>query len=154
MSSGLLNGALNKLVDQANAMLDYFYPVGSYYETSNVDFDPNTDWGGTWEKVDDGLFLQSTQTASKVGTNVAAGLPNITGGGNTCAYGESRGFTVSRWGAFTTGGTYNFKPGTSTTWQTNYLGLQFDASQSNAIYGRSTTVQPPAELVYIWHRTA
>lgn len=140
--------------DITNIMLDYFYPVGSYYETSNVNFNPNTDWGGTWDKLDDGLFLQSTHTASKVGTNVSAGLPNITGGGNTCAYGENRGFTVSRWGAFTTGGTYNFKSGFSSYWQTNYLGLQFDASQSNSIYGNSTTVQPPSKLVYIWHRTA
>lgn len=139
---------------QASMMLDFFYPVGSYYETSNVNFNPNTDWGGTWDKLDDGLFLQSTHTASKVGTNVSAGLPNITGGGNTCAYGENRGFVVSRWGAFTSGGTYNYKPGSSAYWSTNYQGLQFDASQSNSIYGNSTTVQPPSKLVYIWHRTA
>ena len=25
-----------------------FYPVGSYYETSDTSFDPNTAWGGTW----------------------------------------------------------------------------------------------------------
>jgi len=24
------------------------YPIGSYYETSDQSFDPNTDWGGTW----------------------------------------------------------------------------------------------------------
>lgn len=29
-------------------ILDLFYPVGSYYETSNTTFDPNTSWGGTW----------------------------------------------------------------------------------------------------------
>lgn len=27
-----------------------YYPVGSYYETSDSSFDPNTAWGGTWEK--------------------------------------------------------------------------------------------------------
>lgn len=27
------------------------YPVGSYYETSDADFDPSTDWGGTWTLV-------------------------------------------------------------------------------------------------------
>ena len=26
-----------------------FYPVGSYYETSDTSFDPNVAWGGTWE---------------------------------------------------------------------------------------------------------
>lgn len=25
-----------------------FYPVGSYYETSDSNFDPNAEWGGTW----------------------------------------------------------------------------------------------------------
>lgn len=29
-------------------VLDVFYPVGSYYETSDTSFDPNTAWGGTW----------------------------------------------------------------------------------------------------------
>lgn len=32
------------------------YPVGSYYETSDADFDPNTAWGGTWVKVSGGLI--------------------------------------------------------------------------------------------------
>ena len=30
------------------SLLDVFYPVGSYYETSNTSFNPNTSWGGTW----------------------------------------------------------------------------------------------------------
>lgn len=29
------------------SVLDY-YPVGSYYETSDTSFDPNVSWGGTW----------------------------------------------------------------------------------------------------------
>lgn len=35
--------------------LDLFYPVGSYYETQNATFDPNTAWGGTWELEEEGL---------------------------------------------------------------------------------------------------
>lgn len=30
------------------SVIDLFYPVGSYYETSDVNFNPNTAWGGTW----------------------------------------------------------------------------------------------------------
>lgn len=30
-------------------IFDIFYPVGSYYETDNSNFNPNTAWGGTWE---------------------------------------------------------------------------------------------------------
>lgn len=38
-------------------MLDLFYPVGSYYETSDTSFDPNTAWGGTWVEDTDGRVL-------------------------------------------------------------------------------------------------
>lgn len=38
---------LAKLLDN-KSMIDRFYPVGSYYETSNASFNPNTAWGGTW----------------------------------------------------------------------------------------------------------
>lgn len=37
-------------------LLDTFHPVGSYYETSDASFDPNTAWGGTWVKVAGGLI--------------------------------------------------------------------------------------------------
>lgn len=29
-------------------VINTIYPVGSYYETSDTSFDPNTSWGGTW----------------------------------------------------------------------------------------------------------
>lgn len=31
------------------SIFNIFYPVGSYYETSDANFNPNTNWGGTWE---------------------------------------------------------------------------------------------------------
>ena len=36
-------------------LLESFYPVGSYYETSDTSFDPNIMWGGTWVLEDGGL---------------------------------------------------------------------------------------------------
>lgn len=45
-------------------IIDFFYPVGSYYETSNTSFDPNTVWGGTWEEDSAGrdtIAYDSTQ---------------------------------------------------------------------------------------------
>lgn len=38
-------------------LLDFFYPVGTYYETSDSDFDPNTTWGGTWVQDSKGKVL-------------------------------------------------------------------------------------------------
>ena len=37
--------------------LDYFYPVGTYYETSDSDFNPNTAWGGIWVEDTKGKML-------------------------------------------------------------------------------------------------
>lgn len=34
-------------------LLDLFYPVGSYYKTTNTSFDPNVFWGGVWEEDTD-----------------------------------------------------------------------------------------------------
>ena len=39
---------------QTKSQLDYYYPVGSYYETSDASFDPNTAWGGTWVRANKG----------------------------------------------------------------------------------------------------
>lgn len=47
--------------------LDYFYPVGSYYETSDTTFNPNTRWGGTWVLETEGKVHVSA------GTNYTAG---------------------------------------------------------------------------------
>lgn len=47
------------------SLIDLFYPVGSYYETSNTSFNPNTTWGGTWVEDTAGsttVAYDSTQT--------------------------------------------------------------------------------------------
>ena len=58
-------------------MLNFFYPVGSYYETSDTLFNPNTTWGGTWELEVEG------QVHISAGTNyeVEGALTNTTDGG-------------------------------------------------------------------------
>lgn len=37
------------------SLLDFCHPIGEYFETSEVDFDPNVYWGGTWVEDTDGL---------------------------------------------------------------------------------------------------
>ena len=46
---------------------DLYYPVGSYYETSDVDFDPNTEWGGTWVLEAAGQVHVSAGTGYTIG---------------------------------------------------------------------------------------
>lgn len=49
-----------------SALLDLFYPVGSYYVTSDANFNPNESWGGTWKLDNDGTALvsKSLETSS------------------------------------------------------------------------------------------
>lgn len=96
-------------------------------------------------------FIQGSTT---VGTNKAAGLPNITGrwpstyvannGPNAVSYGGWSNATNAVYsGGYINGRRYWPAVGSSTD-VNNYDTLAFNASRSNGIYGRSTTVQPPA----------
>lgn len=40
-----------KGLDPQEVLIDAFCPVGSYYETSDISFDPNISWGGIWTKL-------------------------------------------------------------------------------------------------------
>lgn len=51
------------------------YPVGSYYETSDANFNPNNSWGGTWVKLAHNTLLTSL-TYKPNGNTTAIG--NIT----------------------------------------------------------------------------
>lgn len=88
-----------------------------------------------------GRFLQPN---SNVGVQVNAGLPNITGD-----FGKAQ--TVSNdsygQGAFTC--VYEGRVGDANNGATNLYHWTFDASRSSAIYGNSTTVQPPSQTVHI-----
>ena len=83
--------------------------------------------------------------ATTAGTYKEAGLPNITGTGHA-DYNGSNGGTKNVAGAF-----YNASQSTQVYhWPNGWYGastLMMDASRSNAIYGKSTTVQPPAATV-------
>lgn len=45
-----IENQLETLTNLQDQLLDIFYPIGSYYETSDTSFNPNTAWGGTWVK--------------------------------------------------------------------------------------------------------
>lgn len=84
-------------------------------------------------------FLQPSNTA---GTKIEAGLPNITASVITSGANLS---SVS--GAFTASGSTKNRDDNLDT--TGNRVLTFNASLSNSIYGNSTTVQPPSQLVHI-----
>ena len=55
-------------------IVDLVHPVGSYYETSDTSFNPNTAWGGTWVEDTEGLstiaYKASDNDFSTVGATV------------------------------------------------------------------------------------
>lgn len=57
--------------DKANvmrALFDFVYPIGSYYETSDSSFNPNTAWGGTWVLETEGLVHVSSGSTYTTGS--------------------------------------------------------------------------------------
>lgn len=136
------------------------HPVGSIYQTISPENPAVTFGGGTWEKIAQDRVLMGASDTHPAGTTVEAGLPNVKG---TFIAALRDGFTNDSHtritGAFYENGTTTGESGYNSI-STN-VGIPsggapfgFDASRSNSIYGRSTTVQPPAYFTYTWLRTA
>ena len=124
------------------------FPVGSIYQSTDPT-SPAALFGGSWEEIASERVLMGASSTHAAGTTVKAGLPNITG---TLSNVMGTFFnSPSGSGAFS--GKYmgsSLENGSSG----NYGNISFDASKSNAIYGRSSTVQPAAYYVHIWRRVA
>ena len=61
---------------------DIFYPVGSYYETTDASFDPNAVWGGTW--VREQAVIHPTGASGRINArNTAVATTTDTTSGHT-----------------------------------------------------------------------
>jgi hypothetical protein len=121
------------------------YPVGSIFQTVSTT-SPAALFGGTWQEIAFNRVLMGASRTHAAGTTVEAGLPNITGS----FVANVRYSSHETSGAFTAG-----NPLISTGAENNdakVYKFSLDASKSNAIYGRSNTVQPAAYYVHIWKR--
>ena len=143
VGSGLKVTADGKLSADALAA----YPVGSIYQSTNST-SPAALFGGTWEQIASERVLMGASSSHAAGTTVKAGLPNITG--SFVADVKKGEHKVS--GAFTAGNVIA-STGEYNSFSDVYK-FSLDASKSNAIYGRSATVQPAAYYVHIWRRVA
>ena len=92
-------------------------------------------------------FIEGAGT-NPVGTEMSAGLPNITGTFGIKGNGSSGVWGYSE-GAFTPSstGTTIFFNGTTAGNSESIGYYDFNASKSNSIYGNSNTVQPPAVVM-------
>ena len=123
------------------------FPVGSIYQ-STARTSPAALFGGTWQEIAQNRVLMGAGSGHAAGTTVEAGLPNITG--SFVADVKKGEHKVS--GAFTAGSAIA-STGEYNSFSDVYK-FSLDASKSNAIYGRSATVQPAAYYVHIWRRVA
>ena len=157
MRDGVTGIPTGTLVQQFRAVIDAlkgeaadklgYYPVGSIYQSTDPT-SPAALFGGTWQEIAQNRVLMGAGSGHAAGTTVEAGLPNITG--SFVADVKKGEHKVS--GAFTAGNEI-----ASTGEYNNFSDVykfSLDASKSNAIYGRSATVQPAAYYVHIWRRVA
>ena len=149
---------LEEMVDKAiqvavkRALLDA-HPIGSIFLTIK-DENPSAKFGGTWEKLPSSVCLQTADTTHGAGTTIAAGLPNITGQVTSDDNGYYWGAGTTASGAFANAHNGGSHIGANAWSGTRGNGFTFNASRSSAIYGKSTTVQPPAYALIAWRRTA
>lgn len=134
------------------------YPVGSIFQTVSTT-SPAALFGGSWQEIAQNRVLMGASYAHTAGTTVEAGLPNITGSfttkttdiGGSPFSGDANVLSAKGSLAFS-------EKSASYSGYTGHSGsqydIQFDASRSNPIYGRSYTVQPAAYYVHIWRRVA
>lgn len=134
------------------------YPVGSIFQTVSTT-SPAALFGGTWQEIAFNRVLMGAGTGYTAGSTVEAGLPNITGSFTTKSTDVGGSPFSGDTNVLSAKGSLAFsEKGTSYGGYTGHSGsqynIQFDASRSNPIYGRSYTVQPAAYYVHIWKRVA
>lgn len=132
-------------------IFDIFYPIGSYYETSDTTFNPNTahSWYGTWVEDTAGRVLVAQDT-----TQTEFDVVGETGGAKSVT------LNAQQIPAHHHGQTIYWSGGTTT----NQVGVAYDmkgqtnnkfwASYDNEGGGRSHNNLQPYIVIKRWHRIA
>lgn len=128
------------------------FEVGDVLHTTSS-VSPAARFGGTWEEVAQDRALMGASSSHAAGTTAEAGLPNITGSVGRYTSGWRSGPDRQQ-GAFTATGNNSMDLYSSSGGYGEGTYINFNASKSNAIYGKSNTVQPAAYYVHIWRRIA
>ena len=132
-----------------------FYPVGSYYETSDTTFDPNTAWGGTWVLETAGQVHVSAGNATTGTTFTVNGANASSGVGMSDGGEEKHWLTVDEMPTHNHGYYYTGS-GTGTKslawWSQSGNGLSYDIVNTGGNQTHNT--MQPYIVVNRWHRTA
>lgn len=133
-------------------VLNYMYPVGSYYWSSN-DTNPSELFGGTWEQVKDKFILAAGNTYN-VGTQ--GGRSSVQLVANIGAVDDdltTLGDWVSSASAYQQNNIANYSFRYDTMFSASkatYSTVVTDINSANT----STNIMPPYEVAYCWKRTA
>lgn len=131
-------------------LVDLIYPVGTYYETSEINFNPNTAWGGTWILENDGTVLVSKSNVA--GSKFNADISTVVGS-------ETHTLTVNEmpshnhgilWGSTT--GDYYARAIASNVNDTSSQ-ITYDTVKESGGGQPHNNVQP-SKIINRWHRTA
>lgn len=128
-----------------------YHPIGSFFITENTE-SPSSLFGGTWERLPEGYALWTA--SSGAGGTIDAGLPNIAGRVHGLWGGRTFDHSPEASGSLWLGSQITEGSAGGTGWGMYLHDVQLDASKCSNIYGKSTTVQPPAYKAYIWKRVA
>ena len=140
-------------------IFDIFYPIGSYYETSDTNFDPNkaSSWYGTWKEDSKGMVLVGMDTTQSEFKSI-----NQTGGAktHTLTINQIPGHTHSQ-NQWVFNGDTTVASGThyGCSWKTNE-GMMYNnvpsswSSNGNTGGGQAHNNLQPYKVVKRWHRTA
>ena len=132
-----------------------FYPVGSYYETSDTTFNPNTAWGGTW------VLETAGQVHVSAGTSTTSTVFTVNGANASSGVGMSDGGEEKHWLTVDEMPTHNHGyyytgSGTGTKslawWSQSGNGLSYDIVNTGGNQTHNT--MQPYIVVNRWHRTA
>lgn len=126
-------------------LLDVIYPVGSYYETSDTNFNPNNAWGGTWQEDTKGRVLVAYDSDDTSFDNVGE-----IGGSK---YLETHHHTNQHYAVGTNAPGYSGWEGTIATTSGDTGVYLATANTTDAGSGNAGNLQPYI-VVKRWHRTA
>ena len=115
---------------------------------SNDPTSPAEMFGGTWEKIAEDQALMGASTSHPAGSTAEAGLPNVTGNVRNFWYTQR----PSGDGALRVTDLSDSRLPYGNDYYVKIGSFSFNASLSSSIYGKSSTVQPPAYYVNIWKR--
>lgn len=144
--------------------IDKIYPIGSVYISLDPAFNPTNNFIGTWNLIDSGYILQSTKTASVVGTTAgkknitltSLNIPKLTTGNENVSHTHSFGMDISAGNNQTNIAATGIVYGIS-----NYAGTIITTNQSTS-HTHSVGNNSPSSFsieysnikVYMWKRIA